>query len=397
MSNSRKAVVSATNATLVNEDQSSHIDLFAANGTLLLGHSNPTAVEALVAQARKVWITGRLDTDTRLLAYASVEDMLPDPLKVAGFYSTGMEAAEFALRASRVLTGRKDVVGFDRCMHGKSSATAFLAWPNPFGHDLPGFHRVPFPTPETADDALARLEQVLGRRQTAAVFLEAIQGSGGGASVSSEFCESLRKLCSDTGTLLVADEILTGFHRTGPLFFYQRFPLEPDIVLAGKCMGNGFPVSAVLMGRDHELSARMLPYSTYSENALAMAAIVGTLQEIKRLPVERLAMDIQQAIRTSLDTFHPESIRLTVYGAMCIIDLGDSQIAAAIANQCYDGGVLVSQAGPILRLLPPLTIPTAELEQGLATLAAALDDNLPPTVFAPNALGRTQRGADERA
>lgn len=121
----RKVVVSARNATLHNADGTIHTDLFGANGTLLLGHSNPAVIRTLAAQNEKVWITGRLDTDTRLLATELVEGMIPDSHYVSGFYSTGMEAAEFALRAARVLTARKDVIGFSKAMHGKSSPLPF--------------------------------------------------------------------------------------------------------------------------------------------------------------------------------------------------------------------------------------------------------------------------------
>jgi acetylornithine/succinyldiaminopimelate/putrescine aminotransferase len=372
MSTPRKAVVSADNATLRNADGSSHIDLFAANGTLLLGHSNPAIVGPMVEQTQKVWITGRLETDIRLDAYRIVEQVLPERLRVAGFYSTGMEAAEFALRASRVITGRKDFVGFAKCMHGKSVATAFLAWQSPFGHGLPGVERVPFPTPDNAEAVLAQLSDILSKEHTAAVFLEAIQGSGGGDSVTGDFCRALRQLCTETRTLLVADEILTGFHRTGALFFHDRFPLEPDMVLAGKCMGNGFPVSAVLTRREYEITPQMLPFSTYSENALAMAAVVGTLREIERLPVERMAADIEARIRSHLGAFAPEPMKLTVFGGLCIMDTGDAFCAKTIADRCYDQGVLVSQAGPILRLLPPLTIEPTQLEQGLTVLEAVM-------------------------
>lgn len=370
----QKVVASAANALITNADGSTHIDLFAANGTLLLGHGNETVRRKLSEQNDKVWITGRLDTDTRLTAYQMVEQLIPERLRVAGFYSTGMEAAELALRASRVVTGRKDFLGFAKCMHGKSMATAFLAWENPFGYDLPGVQRVAFPTPDNADEVLTRIGEILRKRRTAAVFLEAIQGSGGGASVAPEFCRSLRELCTETQTLLVADEILTGFYRTGTLFFHDRFPLNPDVVLAGKCMGNGFPVSAVLMRRDYEITPQMLPYSTYSENALAMAAIVGTLTEIERLPVERLAADVEAQLRAHLQQLSPTHIALTVFGAMCIVDARDARLAQLIADRCYERGVLISQAGPMLRLLPPLTIERGALERGLATIAAVISE-----------------------
>jgi acetylornithine/succinyldiaminopimelate/putrescine aminotransferase len=307
-----------------------------------------------------------------LLATELVEQAIPDSHYVSGFYSTGMEAAEFALRAARVLTGRKDLIGFSKAMHGKSLATAFLAWENPNGYELPGFARVPFPSSDNASAALERLEPMLAQGHVAAVFLEAIQGSGSGDMVDADFCLSLTSLCKTHGTLLIADEILTGFHRSGPLFFYQRFPIDPDIVLAGKCMGNGFPVSAVLMRRGLEIKPQMLPYSTYAENALAAAAVVGTLREIERLPVQDMANAIGERITAHLNACAPESFVLTIFGAMCIINTGNGMVAQRIADTCYDNGVLISQAGPILRLLPPVTIEQDQLEFALSVMDEAI-------------------------
>ncbi|HWN68329.1 MAG TPA: aminotransferase class III-fold pyridoxal phosphate-dependent enzyme [Haliangium sp.] len=371
----RKVVVSARNATLFNADGSTHTDLFAANGTLLLGHGNPAVVAALAEQNEKVWITGRLDTDIRRRAIELTEQILPEGYHVAGFYSTGMEAAEFALRASRVLTGRPDFVGFARCMHGKSIATAFLAWDAPYGRALPGFLRLPFPATGQASTALEQLETVIARRETAAVILEAVQGSSGGAVVDHDVCRSLTDLCRAHGTLLVVDEILTGFHRSGPLFFYSRLPLEPDIILAGKSMGNGFPVSAVLMRRGVEIKPHMLPYSTYAENALAAAAVVGTLREMKRLPIVQMAEAVGDRIRSHLSRSAPDSYIATIFGAMCIIDVRDSAVAQRIADTCYQRGVLISHSGSILRLLPPVTIEQPQLEQALDVLDAAIRDS----------------------
>lgn len=371
----RKVVISAHNATLFNADGSTHTDLFAANGTLLLGHGNRAVVRALAEQNEKVWITGRLDTDIRRRAIELTEQIIPDDYHVAGFYSTGMEAAEFALRASRVLTGRKDFVSFAEGMHGKSIATAFLAWDAPYGRALPGFLRLPFPTSERAATVLEQLETVLARRETAAVVLEAVQGSSGGAVVDHDVCRSLTDLCRAHETLLIVDEILTGFHRSGPLFFYSRLPLEPDIILAGKCMGNGFPVSAVLMRRGMAIKPQMLPYSTYAENSLAAAAVVGTLNEMKRLSIVQMAENVGDRIRWHLRRAVPDAYAVTIFGAMCIIDVRESAIAQQIADSCYERGVLISQAGSLLRLLPPVTIEQPQLEQALGILVEAIRDS----------------------
>ena len=367
----RKTVASAYNATLFNTDGSTHTDLFGANGTLLLGHCHPSVVQALAEQNQKVWITGRINSDTRLHAFHTVEQVIPDTYYVSVFYTTGMEAAEFALRASRILTGRKDFIGFAKSMHGKSMATAFLAWDNPSGYAIPGIIRLPFPTTDQASSVLAQVDSVLSLRTTAAVFLEVLHGSGGGEKADYDFCRSVTTLCQESGTLLVVDEILTGFYRTGSLFFYSHLPLEPDIILAGKCIGNGFPVSAVLMRRSLEISPQMLPYSTYAENSLASAAVVGTLSEIARLPMVDMVTAINALITTHLSTVEFFSYKVNGHGALWIIDTGDVKVAQRIADDAYENGVLISQAGSILRLLPPITIELDLLEQAMACICAA--------------------------
>lgn len=372
MSAQRKTISHASNATLFNVDGSTHTDLFGANGTVLLGHSNDAVVRAMRAQNEKVWITGRLDSDVRLCAKERVEAFIPDTHYLSGFYTTGMEAAEFALRAVRVLTGRKDVVGFAKAMHGKSMATAFLAWENPFGYALEGFKRLPFPAADQCDETLTGLRELLSKGATAAVFLEAIQGSGGGSVVDAEFCKELRTLCTEFDTLLIADEILTGFHRSGPLFFHSRFDLDPDLILIGKCMGNGFPVSGVVKRKGLELRPQMLPFSTYAENALAAAAVVGTLSEIDRLPVVDMANQVERTILEWLGRLPRNDFRITTYGAMCIIDTGDAGTSQRIADQSYEDGVLISNAGPILRFLPPITIEQAQLDEALEIVAGKM-------------------------
>lgn len=377
MSVSRRVVAEARNALLYNIDGSRHIDLFAANGTLLLGHCCQAINEQLIRQCQRIWISGRLETDTRLAAKAAIERMIPADYYLSGLYSTGMEAAEFALRAVRVLTKRKDVIGFARGMHGKSMATAFLAWDNPFGYPLPGIIRLPFPDATTAPAVLAELDGLLARGETAAVFIEAIQGSGGGVSVDVAFGQALTALCRRHRTLLVADEILTGFFRTGPLFFFQRCGLEPDVILAGKCMGNGFPVSAVLLRRGLEVTPAMLPFSTYAENALAAAAVVATLQELERLPLAAMIAAVEAQLQRHLERSASTAMRVTIWGALCIIDTSDASQAQRIADACYERGVLISQAGSILRLLPPITIEPSLLEQALAVLVEAIAEQMP--------------------
>src|SRR5262249_42739023 len=138
-------VARGVNDVVYDAEGNEYVDLFTGNGALLLGHVNPAVRDALRRQLDEVWIAGALKTPAYAAARAAVESYFHGTHRLAALYSTGMEAVEFALRVARAVTGRAGVVGFEGCMHGKSTATAFLGWPNDLV-SLPDFHRVPFPS-----------------------------------------------------------------------------------------------------------------------------------------------------------------------------------------------------------------------------------------------------------
>src|SRR5581483_5407195 len=216
----------------------------------------------------RLWSAGAVPTLARDEAFSAVDAFFPSSHRLGVLYSTGMEAAEFALRVARQATGRSRVIGFSGSMHGKSMATARLGWPNPLVH-LPDVHTIPYLPDREESEILSDVRASLNAGTAAAVFLELLLGSRGGHIPSREFIEQLRCLCSDHGTFLVADEIFTGFYRTGSAFLHQEFGIVPDIVLIGKAMGNGFPVSGVVLDRRYRIEGSMLPGSTFAGNPLA--------------------------------------------------------------------------------------------------------------------------------
>ena len=234
------------------------------------------------SQLDRVWITSTFRTPVYREAKDRVEALFPPGYRVACFYSTGMEAAEFAMRVARVATGRSGIIGFERAMHGKSLGTASLGWPNPLVA-LSDHHRLPYLAQLGEEEILAGVERLLATRRIAAVFNEPLAGSGGGYLATPAFARGLADLCQQYGTLLVIDEIFTGLYRTGDVFLHRSLGIEPDILLTGKTMGNGFPVSAVVVRESYPIEGAMLPNSTYSDNALAASAVVATLQEMSRL------------------------------------------------------------------------------------------------------------------
>ncbi len=352
-------IVSAENDLLIDATGHRLIDMFSANGAALLGHAHPRIAAAIKTQLDAVWLTGGLPTPAFDRARDAVELLFPATHGLAGIYSTGMEAAEFAMRLARIHTGRSDFVGFSASMHGKSSATAALSWDNapPLAH----IHRLPSLAQTSEREILDRLDHCLGQHRVAAVFLEPVLGTGGGHVASSDFCTSVIALCRARGSLVVMDEILTGFFRTGPLFVHKALPELPDVVLLGKAIANGFPAAAVITRRDVPCTPSMLPGSTFAGNPIAAAAITATLHEFSMMEVPSLIDAISRAVQTSLGGITGATLRGA--GALWMIELPSFQNARRLAETLYGRGIFASYTGSYLRLLPSATITTEHLSQ----------------------------------
>jgi acetylornithine/succinyldiaminopimelate/putrescine aminotransferase len=348
-------IVRAENDRLFDESGRSYIDLFSAHGTTWLGHANRQVGAEIAQQLEQVWICGGLGSPLVDQAKAMVDSWFPSSHGLCTLYSTGMEAAEFALRLARVVTGRCGVVGFERCMHGKSLATAYLGWDNRDGLELPFFHRLPFVPCQPEEQILARLEDVLAGGQVSAVFLEPLQGQGG-HSASPSFYRQVSRLCTAKGTLLVFDEILSGFYRTGAPFFFSDLDLVPDIILIGKAMGNGFPVSGVVADKRFPLRREMLPGSTYASNPLAAAAVVATLRQFPSLDLAARVARIDQTICDGLGSMRTIGAALRGKGALWVLELPPGPSIEDIVVRIYQRGVTVSYTGRQIRVLPAATI-----------------------------------------
>ena len=180
-------IARAKNDLVYDEEGRAYIDLFTSHGTTWLGHCHPLINAAVQQQLDDVWITGAIDTPVLARAKGAIESFFPSSYRVAALCSTGMEAAELALRVARVATGKLDVIGFERSMHGKSMATAYLGWDNNDDLLLPFIHRLPFLQTASEEQILKQLRETLEKRRVSAVFVEPFQGSGGGYMASSDY------------------------------------------------------------------------------------------------------------------------------------------------------------------------------------------------------------------
>jgi acetylornithine/succinyldiaminopimelate/putrescine aminotransferase len=365
-------IVRAANDVLFADDGATYIDLFTAHGTTFLGHAEPHLAARIGEQLQNVWLTGGLETPIAVQARTQIEAWFPASHGVAGLYSTGMEAAEFALRFARATTGRNGMLGFEQSMHGKSLATAYLGWDNAAAVRLPDFQRLPFLQRCQEAHVLQRLSDALAQQSVAAVFIEPIQGCGGGRAISRGFAQSAARLAHEHGALLVFDELLTGLRRTGPRFCFEELGVTPDVVLIGKALGNGFPVSAVIADRRHALRKQMFPGSTFAGNALACAAVSATLERMSQLDIAARVAAIERSVLERLSAVQEHGVALRGRGALWILEFREGFDVERLAHDIYAAGVCIGYAGRHLRLLPAATIEPANLERACEIVAEAV-------------------------
>lgn len=338
------------------------IDLFTAHGTVWLGHRHPVVTEAVRRQLDKVWITGGYATPMVQEMRGAMHAFLPAGYTLASLASTGMEANEQAFRIARVTTGRNGAIGFAGAMHGKSFLTAALAWDNGDGLAIPQIRRLPCGPGMDEAAVLAAAEQSLRGGGIAAIFVEPVHATSFGWQAVPAFYQALRALATQHGALLVYDEVLTGFYRTGPKFRFLQHGTRPDIIVFGKACGNGFPVGGVAVRGGIAISPRMLLGSTFSNNALASAAVTATLSCLQALEAEALVQSIARTVQqTLLPALAGSSVTLSGVGAMWILVFPTAGQASACARVLLGAGVCIGFHGRQVRLLPPLTIDPANL------------------------------------
>lgn len=379
-----------------------YIDFVGGIGVLNLGHCHPRIVEAIREQATRLTHyafnaaahTPYLDFMERLAGFVPVN------YPVSGMLTnSGAEAAENALKIVRGATGRTAVIAFDGAFHGRTLGTLNLNGKvAPYKQKvgvLPGpVYHLPFPSKDngvTCADALKALDRLfsveIAIEDVACFIVEPVQGEAGFLALDVEFAQALRRLCDEKNILLIADEIQSGFGRTGQRFAFPRLGIEPDLILLGKSIGGGIPLGAVV-GRKALLD--VLPKGglggTYSGNPIACAAALATLDEMTDANLHAWGSQQEQSIVSRYEAWRAANLspylgRLTGVGAMRGIELANADGTPAPAQLTQllalarDAGLLLMPSGKsrhIIRLLAPLTIEAEVLEEGLDIFEACL-------------------------
>jgi acetylornithine/N-succinyldiaminopimelate aminotransferase len=360
-------------ALLWDAEGKEYLDFLAGISVCSVGHCNPDVVEAVREQAGRLIHTSNLFYTEPMVRLA--ERLSGSSLGGRVFFSnSGTEANECAIKIARKHAHRRgisapEIVSFERDFHGRTygalSATPALAANPDMAPMLPGFRAVAFDDPEALRAAVGE--------STAAVLIEPIQGEAGIYPLGEETLLAARQACDESGALLIFDEIQTGVGRTGSLWAYEQTPVRPDVLTSAKALGGGMPIGACVTGP--EASEVLEPGdhgSTFAAGPLASVAALTVLELVDDAALLRGVREQGAKLRDSLLALDGvETVRGR--GLMLGVGLAAGVDAAAIGADLLERGLIVNVPEPgTLRLLPPLTVDSDQIERAVATIAAAL-------------------------
>lgn len=399
--------VKGEGALLTDVDGNTFIDFAGAIGTLNIGHSHPKVQRALQKQ-----IKNYLHPCFHVMMYESyvklaeeLNDLVPgDTVKKTFFLSSGAEAVENAVKIARKYTGRKGIISFERGFHGRTFMSMSLTskvkpYKYEFGPFAPETYKWPYPyyyrsplSSEELDKTLIKQMETffiseVPPEEVAAVILEPVQGEGGFIIPSKNFVQQVKHLCEKHDILFIADEIQTGFGRTGKMFAIEHYDIIPDLVTMSKSLGAGIPISAVT-GRA-EIMDSPNPGEiggTYGGSPLGCSAALAVIDVIREEKLLEKAVEIGKKFSERFKKLQKKCERIgevRSFGAMCALEFvknketkePDKELTTQIIATAHQKGLIIMSAGlygNIVRLLMPLVIKEKQLEEGFSILEESI-------------------------
>jgi 4-aminobutyrate aminotransferase len=391
-------------AYLFAADGRRYLDFTCGIGVTNTGHCHPAVVAAAQQQAARL-IHGQANIvyhDPMLRLTAALREVLPPTLDTFFFANSGAEAVEASVKLARQASRRTNIVVFAGSFHGRTvgamslttSKTAYRAGYQPL---MPGVFVAPFPysyhygwsEDATVEFCLRELEHLLHTQtapeETAAFLIEPVLGEGGYVPAPAAFMQGLRAIADRHGIVLIADEVQTGFGRTGSFWAIEQMGVEPDVVVMAKGLASGFPLSGIAARR--ELMQRWPPNShggTYGGNAVACAAAEATIRVLREEGlIANSAARGQQLIAglRELQARYPLLGDVRGLGCMVAVECGaagqpDGAAAKALAQSCFDDGLLLLTCGAygqVVRWIPPLIATSQQIDEALGIFSRALE------------------------
>ena len=390
--------VDADGGVVVDVDGNSLIDLGSGIAVTSVGASHPAVAAAVAQQAAHFTHTCFMITPYE--GYVALAERLNaltpgDHEKRTAFFNSGSEAVENAVKVARLATGRPAVVAFDHAYHGRTNMTMALTakampYKSQFGPFAPEIYRMPASYPyrdgltgeAAAKAAISRIESQIGAGSVAAVIIEPVQGEGGFIVPAPGFLPTLVNWCKANGVVFIADEVQSGFARTGAWFASEHEGIVPDIVTMAKGIAGGMPLAAIT-GRAELLDA-VHPGGlggTYGGNPVACAAGLAMLDAMAEMDLPGRARAIEASVVPQLRALADTGVigEVRGRGAMLAVEIvkpgstePDPVFTKAVAAEAFNRGVIVLTCGTygnIIRLLPPLVISDELLDEGISVLA----------------------------
>lgn len=386
-------IVRAEGATLYDANGKEYIDLIGGISVANVGHRHPKVIEAIKKQLDAylhIMVYGEFVEAPQVQYAKLLTDHLPRSLNSVYFTNSGAEAVEGAMKLAKRLTGRTQIVAFNNSYHGSTQGALSVMgseyWRNAFRPLLPGIIHHDYGSVETLEDIT---------EQTACVIAETVQAEAGVFSPAKEWAQALRKKCTDTGTLLVLDEIQTGFGRTGRLWGFEHFDIVPDILLLGKALGGGMPLGAFIADKkmmdaftDNPVLGHITTFGGHPVSCAAGMAAMEVLMggrnavpsnerngsDSHHVPLFEGVQEKGQLFRSLL--VHPKIKAVRSFGLWLAIEFDSFETNKKIIDACITNGVLTDWflfASGCLRISPPLVISDSQIRKACEVIINSAD------------------------
>ncbi len=369
-------VESAENIYLYGPGNKQYIDLISGISVSNLGHNHPEVIKAIKEQLSRhmhLMVYGEFIQSPQVRLAEALTKTLPNVLDNVFFVNSGSEAVEGALKLAKRYTGRHEIVACKNAYHGATHGALSLSdsayFKQSFLPLLPGIQHITFGIAQELDQITER---------TAAFIVETVQGEAGVRVANTEYFKNVRKRCDETGTLLILDEIQTGFGRTGKFWGFEHYDIVPDIVVCAKGMGGGMPLGAFIAPQQIMQTLQSNPVlghiSTFGGHPVCCAASLATQDILLRERWFEQAEAKGQLFVNLLS--HPKIKEIRQIGLMLAVDFGDAKFVRKVIGQCTSTGLITDWflfCDHAIRIAPPLIISEEQIHEACRILIEAID------------------------
>jgi len=368
-------IVSAKGNYLYDIDGKKYLDMIGGISVCNIGHCHPAVVKAIKKQAETylhVMVYGELVQSPQVKYAELIAKHLPANLDSVYFVNSGAEATEGALKLARRATGRTDIISCNNAYHGNTLGALSVMgdeyWRSAFRPLLPGVWHYDY----NSDELINAINE-----QTACVITETIQGEAGIIAPQNDWLKRLRKRCTETGTLLILDEIQCGFGRTGKLWGFEHYDVIPDVVLLGKALGGGMPMGAFIASNELMQTLTNNPVlghiTTFGGHPVCCAAGMAGMEVLLNEKLTEAVPEKEALFHTLLK--HPAIKAVRSKGLLIAVELEGPEEVIQILRRCLDNGIFSDWflfAADCIRIAPPLTITKEEIEHACRVILDCL-------------------------